>query len=55
MKSIDARKILESLESDEDRFNERLLRLICITQAISKLSKELSILEEAKNELLGSL
>jgi hypothetical protein len=30
LKEIDAGRIMESLESEEDMFNERLLRLICI-------------------------
>jgi hypothetical protein len=30
MKSIDASAILDSLEPEEDRFNEKLLRLLCV-------------------------
>lgn len=37
MKEIDSKKIIESLESDNDQgFNERLLKLICVNQAILK-------------------
>jgi hypothetical protein len=44
MKSIDASAILDSLEPEEDRFNEKLLKLLCINQAIGKMQKELIIL-----------
>lgn len=30
LKGADARSILESLESEEDRFNERVLKLLCV-------------------------
>ena len=37
LKSIDSSKILGSLESEEDSgFNEKMLQLICLTQAIGK-------------------
>jgi hypothetical protein len=30
LKDVDAGRIMDSLESEEDMFNERLLKLICI-------------------------
>eukprot|EP00347_Sterkiella_histriomuscorum_P022525 403338163 len=55
MKEIDARKILEPLDSENDSgFNERLLRLICVNQAIMKMQKELGTLQYIKEDLLAS-
>jgi hypothetical protein len=47
MKGINAKGVLKSLKSkkgEESGFNERLLRLICVNQAISKMQKELQTL-----------
>ncbi|CDW78000.1 UNKNOWN [Stylonychia lemnae] len=56
MKEIDSRKILEALESENDQgFNERLLKLICVNQAIMKFQKELNNLQEFKEDILSSL
>ena len=47
LSAIDADIILDSLtsqSSDSDRFNEKMLRLICVNQAVFKLQKELSTL-----------
>lgn len=52
---IDTNKILDGLESGvQDGFNEKLLKLICINQAVSKVQKELGILMEIKEQLIGS-
>ena len=55
LENIDTGKILDGLESAEDGFNEKLLKLLCINQAISKVQKELVILEDIKERLVTVL
>ena len=48
LKSFEANKILLSIEvpeeSRENRFNEEVLRMLCLNQAIEKMQKELGTL-----------
>lgn len=55
LENIDTGKILDGLESTEDGFNEKLLKLLCINQAISKVQKELVVLEDIKEQLINVL
>ena len=36
-------------------FNEHILRVLCINQAVDKLQKELNVLNELKDHLLNKL
>ena len=53
MKELESKRILRALESDnETGFNERLIKVICINQAILKMQKELNSLKYAKEEIV---
>ena len=52
LENIDTGKILDGLESKEDGFNERLLKLLCINSAIQKVQKELVTLEDIRDQLI---
>ena len=57
LNAIDAKRILTGIasRSSAHSFNENILRVLCINQAVDKLSKELNVLNELKEHLLSKL
>lgn len=53
--AIDVGKIMDGLESQDDGFNEQLLKLLCINQAIQKMHVEMNTLQEIKEKLISGL
>ena len=44
--------ILEQVEMSDD-FNERLLKAMCLNKSISKLNREINVLTEVRDQILG--
>ena len=56
LRNIDAGKIMSSLYSQQvGRFNENILRTLCVNKAINKFKKELNVLVEMKDHLIEKL
>ena len=50
---ISAKKVLESLHPEShEGFNESIMRVLCLNQAISKMQKELHALSEVRENIL---
>mgnify|MGYP007082949120 CR=1 FL=1 len=53
---ISAKKVLASLEGGSaEGFNESIMRVLCLNQAVAKMSKELSILIKVRKNILENL
>lgn len=59
MKRIDSENILQSIqvpsENSLERFNEAVLRVLCLNQAIEKFQKETNNLFQIRDEILSNL
>ena len=48
-----AKEFLVYQAESTDNFNERLLKVMTINQAISKYNKEIKVLENTRNEIIS--
>jgi len=56
MFDISAKKLLDSLDvGSAEGFNESIMRVLCLNQAIAKMSKELRMLCDVRETILHSL
>lgn len=65
LKQIDAANILQAIEVPQqfeepqpqgsERFNESVLRVLCLNQAIDKMQKETALLFSIKDQILSNL
>ena len=56
---IDAKRVTAAISSGAQKsgktFNENILKVLCINQAVEKLQRELNVLKEYKDHLIDKL
>ena len=59
LNSIDAKRVTAAISSRAQKsgktFNENILKVLCINQAVEKLQRELNVLKEYKDHLIDKL